>query len=87
MSCPDFHETDEVNVVYERQAYNHHDLREGAAASDAPREYNYEQVGYEHYPSLYLYGINAVSIEETYMAKGNFSFPIILRFSRAMTGT
>ena len=30
------HETDEVNVVHERQTYHRHDLREGTVASNAP---------------------------------------------------
>ena len=58
------HKTDEVYVVHERQAYHCHDLRKCAVAFYVARENCDEQVGNEHHPCLYLYGVDAVSIEE-----------------------
>ena len=58
------HETNEVDVVHERQAYHCYDLRKCTVAFYVPRENSDEQVGNEHHPCLYLYGIDAVTIEE-----------------------
>ena len=59
-----FHECDEINVIHERQAYHSDHLRKSAIPFYAARDDCQQQIGDEHYPSLYLYGIYTVSVKE-----------------------
>ena len=55
---------DEIDIVHEREAYHGDNLREGTVPPDASRDDSYEQIGNKYYPRLYLYCVDAVSIEE-----------------------
>ena len=59
-----FHKRDKIDVVHKRKAHHGDDLGESTIPFDAPREDGDEQIGNQYHPSLYLYGVNTIPIEE-----------------------
>ena len=59
-----FHKCDKIDVVYKHKPYHGNNLRECTMPLDASCENRYQQIGYQNNPCLYLYGVDAVPIEE-----------------------
>ena len=58
------HKCDEIDIVHKRESDHGDNLREGTLSPDASRDDSNEQIGNKYYPRLYLYCVDAVSIEE-----------------------